>query len=81
MFFTFQGFEVVTESENHDFVRDKHLKNMCRQAIMKNMNQMMTYFKLVITKSSQARPRRGGTLAFVNQSPKQLINSIPEPIM
>lgn len=53
MFFTFQGFEVVTESENHDLVRDKHLKYMCRQAIMKNMNQMMTYFKLVITKSSQ----------------------------
>ena len=26
MFFTFQGFEVVTESENHDLVRDKHLK-------------------------------------------------------
>lgn len=26
MFFTFQGFEVVAESENHDLVRDKHFK-------------------------------------------------------
>ena len=52
MFFTFQGFEVVTESENHDLVRDKHLKYVSTSN-HENMNQMMTYFKLVITKSSQ----------------------------